>query len=154
MKPHLALAALAATVAVLLSAVAPASASGSVNFRNLFNLTSNAYSSLENIASTHNSFVMHHHSSCGAQVRKWWPAKARKDATTIVGIEKRTMEATSAQRKKPAYGDTLKALHALEHWTKTKIVPRVTSCKAMPGSSPTVDQDLSNVATDLGIGRY
>jgi hypothetical protein len=131
-----------------------ASAAGTVSFRNLFNTASDSYTSLQNVAAAHNSFVKHHEAACASQHSKWWVSKVPQDVSQIDKLETRLSQATATQKKKAAYHDLVKTAHDLKHWAQTAITPRLITCKVIAGQSSKVDLDLSNVSNDLGLGTY
>lgn len=150
------LASLLVSLLCSLALLATASASGGrpVSFTHLYNLANNTYLSFQNIAGAHNSFANHHRPNCGQDRRKWWRFKAHKDMATIQTIMIRLSRTTSQQRKKIVYHDMLKTAHDIRGWSRGNIMPKLGTCRAMPNSSGTINQDLNNVANDLGLQRY
>lgn len=134
--------------------LAPAFAASPVSIRNLYNIADNAFSSLQSVATDHNSFARRSHPNCSTERRKWWTKRARQNDGQAKTVVKRLMRATRAQRKTRPYRDMLKAAHDLVHWVQTQIAPKFATCKRMPTGNGVVQQDLTAVVNDLGIQKY
>jgi len=152
LKPFktMAIACLTAVACIVLSAM-PVLAAKSINYPHLYNVAGSAYTSLGNVAGSHNGFVKHHRPHCKGEMHKSWSKKARTDVAAAKSVIKRLSKATKKQRKHALFHDMMKAAKDLAGWGQSHIIGRTGTCKSMPTGSQTVNGDLNQVANDLGL---
>jgi hypothetical protein len=154
MRHRAAILALLTVSAVLFTSLSSASAAGKVNFLKTYNTVNNTFNAFGHIADTHNSYVKHHHSTCSAAQKQKWSAKAQNDVNTVLAVDKKLTGVKGQARKKHVYHDLMQTVRDLKHWSTTQVVPQLRKCKAMSDTNFTVQQDILNDKTDLGLPTY
>lgn len=152
MRQFIPLVSLAAVLAITLFS-SNAMASG-LDYRSLYNTTTQSYQSLLSVSRNHDSFAKSHRPNCGAEKFKGWTKKVRRDLVHIRAVLEKLSLGWKRGHRKHIYRDMRKAATDLKQWGRAKISARIGTCSKSPKSSQIIASDLNNVANDLGLQVY